>query len=130
MLAVIRKVGFVLSLLAVLNAADAAQGWRAIDGDSIVSPAGQVIRIANIDTAELEGQCENERRLARQAKAATQAALDWARTVTLRPYERSRDRYGRTLVYVSVDNRDLGELLMAQGLARPWTGRRQSWCPS
>lgn len=77
---------------------------------------------------EIEGHRESERVLARQARAATQAALDRAGSVTLRPYERSRDRYGRTLAYVVVDGRDLGELLVAQGLARRWTGRCQSWC--
>jgi micrococcal nuclease len=106
----------------------AAQSWKAIDGDTIINPAGEMIRIANIDTAEIEGRCESERALAQKAKAATQSALDRAGSVTLRPYERSRDRHGRTLAYVLVDGRDLGELLVAQGLARRWTGRRQSWC--
>lgn len=78
----------------------------------------------------MEGRCDSERRLARQAKAATQAALDRAGSVTLQPYGRSQDRHGRALAYVIVDNRDFGELLIAQGLARSWTGRRQSWCPS
>jgi len=121
---------YILSFALLTVPVQAAQGWKAIDGDSIVSPSGQVIRIANIDTAELEGRCASERQLAQRAKAATQAALDRAGAVTLRPFERSRDRHGRTLAYVVVDGRDLGELLMAQGLARPWTGRRQSWCPS
>jgi len=45
-----------LLLFAVLIApATAAQGWKPIDGDSIISPASRVIRIANIDTAEMEG---------------------------------------------------------------------------
>jgi endonuclease YncB( thermonuclease family) len=72
------KVACILSLAGALSEADAAQGWRVVDGDSIVSPAGQIIRIANIDTAELEGRCESERKLAQRAKAATRAALDRA----------------------------------------------------
>jgi endonuclease YncB( thermonuclease family) len=73
-----------------------------------------VIRIANIDTAEMEGRCESERVLARRAKVATKAALDEAGSITLQSYERPRDRHGRTLAYVLVDGRDLGELLVAQ----------------
>jgi endonuclease YncB( thermonuclease family) len=78
MLPMTGKAACILAIAGTLNAADAAQGCRAIDGDSIVSPSGHVIRIANIDTAELEGRCESERKLAQQAKAATQAALDRA----------------------------------------------------
>jgi micrococcal nuclease len=125
----IARYAFLLLLVGGVHA-DAAQGWRAIDGDSIVSPAGQEIRVANIDTPELHGQCESERRMARQAKDATQATLNAAQSVTLRPYHRPQDRHGRALAYVIVDGRDLGELLVAQGLARTWTGRGQSWCPA
>jgi micrococcal nuclease len=39
-----------------------------------------------------------------------------------------RDRYGRTLALVSVDSQDLGEALIAAGLARRWDGRRHPWC--
>ncbi len=39
-----------------------------------------------------------------------------------------KDRYGRTLATVSVDGQDVGEILIAEGLARPWTGHRQPWC--
>lgn len=46
--------------------ANAAQGWKAVGGYSIVSPAGQMIRIANVDTAEMVGRCEREQVLARQ----------------------------------------------------------------
>jgi micrococcal nuclease len=119
-----------LILIVSATPAAAAPGWKAIDGDSIVSPTGEEIRVANVDTAEMDGRCESERALARQAKAATQAALDRAGSVTLKPYERPHDRYGRTLAYVILDGRDLGELLVAQGVARWWTGRRTTWCPA
>ncbi|SSC71018.1 unnamed protein product [Ciceribacter sp. T2.26MG-112.2] len=35
---------------------------------------------------------------------------------------------GRTLAELSVGNRDLGDILVAEGLARRWTGKRQPWC--
>lgn len=41
---------------------------------------------------------------------------------------RLRNRYGRLLATIRVDGRDVGEVLVAEGLARPWGGRRASWC--
>jgi endonuclease YncB( thermonuclease family) len=39
------------------------------------------------------------------------------------------DRYGRTLASVTVNGRDVGEILIGEGLARPYQGgRRGSWC--
>jgi micrococcal nuclease len=38
------------------------------------------------------------------------------------------DKYGRTLAYVLVDGKDLGNEMVSRGLARVWTGRRLSWC--
>ncbi len=58
-----------------------------------------------------------------------QAALDGAREIRIEIGRRAKDRYGRTLARVAVDGRDLGELLVGVGLARPYHGeRRQSWC--
>jgi micrococcal nuclease len=93
-------------------------------------PAGERIRIANIDTAEMECRCAYECKMAQAAKAETQSALERASRITLGAYERTRDRHGRTLAYVVVDGRDLGELLIERGLARRWTGRRMPWCPT
>lgn len=125
-----RLARYVLPLALLALPAAAAPGWKAIDGDSVVSPSGEELRIANIDTAEIYGRCESERALARRAKAATQAALTRASTITTQPYKRPHDKHGRRLVYLIVDGRDLGEILIAEGLARPWTGRRRPWCPS
>ena len=39
------------------------------------------------------------------------------------------DKYRRTLAHVEVDGRDVGEILIGEGLARPYSGeRRKSWC--
>ncbi|WP_324252007.1 thermonuclease family protein [Roseibium aggregatum] len=39
-----------------------------------------------------------------------------------------KDKYGRTLARVSVNGIDAGGILIVEGLARPWEGRRQPWC--
>ena len=39
------------------------------------------------------------------------------------------DRYGRTLAHLTVNGRDIGGVLIGEGLARPYDGRqRQGWC--
>ena len=41
---------------------------------------------------------------------------------------RDRDRYGRALRIVTRNGRSLGDQLVAEGLARTWSGRREPWC--
>jgi micrococcal nuclease len=41
---------------------------------------------------------------------------------------RDEDRYGRKLRTIERDGRSLGDVLVAEGLARPWDGARRSWC--
>ncbi|MBI1243750.1 MAG: thermonuclease family protein [Alphaproteobacteria bacterium] len=110
--------------------AGAASVCRAIDGDTIACGRERV-RILNIDTPELgsHARCAIEADLAEQARQMTAARLASGQ-VEIRPdAKRPRDRYGRTLAWVLVDGRDLGDELVAAGLARPWTGRRRPWCP-
>ncbi len=102
---------------------------RAIDGDTYVC-RGERIRVENIDSPELHARCEGELDAARAAKLFAQAALDGALQIEIKVYEkRPRDRYGRTLARVLVDGDDLGEIMIAAKLARPYHGeRRHSWC--
>ncbi|RWP18803.1 thermonuclease family protein [Mesorhizobium sp.] len=39
---------------------------------------------------------------------------------------RLKDRYGRTLATIEV-NGNVGKIMIAEGLARPWTGKRRPW---
>ena len=41
---------------------------------------------------------------------------------------RDVDPYGRKLRIVTRNGRSLGDMLVAEGLARTWTGRREPWC--
>ncbi len=41
---------------------------------------------------------------------------------------RLQDRYGRTLAVIRVGGVSVGTILVREGLARPWTGRRSNWC--
>jgi endonuclease YncB( thermonuclease family) len=112
------------------DSAQAAGAYRVVDGDTIVANAsGERIRIANIDAAETGkgARCEAERRHGEQASNSARRLIARAREVRTIPTG-ELDRYGRTLARVRVDGRDLGQILIDQGLARAWNGRREPWC--
>jgi endonuclease YncB( thermonuclease family) len=100
---------------------------RVVDGDTFWL-GGDKIRIADIDTPELEARCPSELALAQRATRRLEGLLDEG------PFEmspiagRDEDRYGRKLRILTRNGRSLGDVLVAEGLARTWTGQRQPWC--
>lgn len=104
-----------------------ASTLRVVDGDTFWL-GGDKIRIANIDTPELHARCPSELELARRATNRLGDLLNEG------PFEmspiggRDEDRYGRKLRIVTRGGRSLGDVLVAEGLARTWTGRREPWC--
>jgi endonuclease YncB( thermonuclease family) len=101
---------------------------RVIDGDTFAY-AGTRIRIADIDTPEIHGRCPYETQLAARATERLDALLAQG-PFELQPLSsgRDEDRYGRKLRIVTRDGRSIGDQLVAEGLARTWTGRREPWC--
>lgn len=98
------------------------------DGDSFTMNR-EKFRLEEIDTPEIgdRARCAYEARLAERAKARFVEILGSGEPVVMaasRP-----EKYHRTLVRIVVGGKDVGELLIADGLARPWEGRRQAWCP-
>jgi micrococcal nuclease len=124
-----RLPALLLALCVVSGGAHARTDCRAIDGDTIT--CGKIhIRIVNVDTPELgaHARCPAEAELAERARRFTAEQLAGSK-VEIRPDpKRPHDRYGRTLARVTVDGIDLGEALVAAGLAREWDGRRRPWC--
>ena len=114
-------------LLAALALAVCTPGPRHTcvhDGDTVWIE-GEKIRLADIDTPELDGKCAYERRLALRARNRLKALLNAG------PFDISRsgkDRYGRTLAILHRGGRSIGDQLVAEGLARTWSGRREPWC--
>lgn len=118
-----------LSLLLVAGGPASAAGLRIVDGDTVVI-GRETIRILNIDAPEKRrAGCDAERRLARVA-ARRLAELLGSGTVDIKRGDgkRMKGRYGRTLARLEVGGEDVGETLVAEGLARPWNGKRQPWC--
>lgn len=99
-----------------------------VDGDTFRMD-GAKIRIADIDTPETHpARCAREAELGAAATRRLHALLN-SGTVSLETARRDADRYGRKLRIVSVDGRGVGETLVAEGLARPYTGGyRAGWC--
>lgn len=96
------------------------------DGDTVRSCSGERIRIANIDAPEMPGspKCRDRRKqgwcdypLARQSRDALANFLGRGQVKVIR---QGTDRYGRTLARLTVNGKDAGRYLVAQGLARPW----------
>jgi len=98
-----------------------------VDGDTFWSN-GERIRIADIDAPETHpSRCAEEARLGGAATQRLLALLNQG-PATLEIADRDTDRYGRKLRIVTRGDHSLGDQLVAEGLARPWTGRRQPWC--
>ncbi|MGR3639491.1 thermonuclease family protein [Alterinioella nitratireducens] len=105
---------------------------RVIDGDTVDMACGGSApfraRLIGFDTPETyEPRCRAEADLGRQATDRLQGMVATAR-VTQADLD-GTDRYGRRLVRLGIDGRDVGDGLIAEGLAVPYTGgRRIDWC--
>lgn len=108
----------------------ATSRMRVIDGDTLEDKREDITyRVVNIDTPETgsRAHCDAERALGNRATEMVRAMVTRAQQLELRPTGRT-DRYGRTIAFVVIDGADLGETLIAEGVARPWRGRREPWC--
>jgi micrococcal nuclease len=103
------------------------------DGDTCraavdILPGRDRIRLANADTPEIDGQCQEEIKRATMARDYTRS-LVVGRVVKLTAI--GPDKYDKRVdAYVQLpDGRDLGDALIAAGLARPYSGgHRDGWC--
>jgi endonuclease YncB( thermonuclease family) len=114
-----------------------------IDGDT-VRANGQVYRLVGFDTPESGSlaHCDRERKLADAATnrlgqliASAQMALEPVACSCPPGTEGTlRCNHGRLCARLQADGRDVGTILISEGLARPYVcgqsgcPRRQSWC--
>lgn len=98
-----------------------------VDGDTFWLD-GVKIRIADIDTPEIgQPKCEAERERGQRATRRLGELLN-AGPFELKASGRDEDRYGRKLRVVVRGGKSIGDQLVAEGLARTWSGRREPWC--
>ena len=92
----------------------------AIVGDNIS------IRVKGVDTPEIRGKSDYEKRLARDARDFTERLLENAHEIMLINIERGK--YFRLLAGVLVDGCNLADALINASLGRPYSGgTRQPW---
>ncbi len=96
-------------------------GWPPIISERIA------IRINNVDTPEMKGQCKKEIEQARKAKKFTVATLRSGKVIELRNIKRGK--YFRIVADVFIDGENLGNALINKGLAYRYDGKKKkSWC--
>ena len=103
--------------------------YEVIDGDTIRAPYGVKYRLMGFDAPEtFQAKCDAELAL---GKRATERLKELLASGEVRIIESGKiDRYGRTLAHLTVNGRDIGSVLIGEGLARRYDGRtkRESWC--
>lgn len=119
--------GSIGSIVGGSRTAGAGARLSVYDGDTFTLD-GERVRIAAIDTPERSApQCDAERRLARLARLRLAQLLGEGSAIALVRHPLP-DRYGRTLARVTVNGRDVAPVLIREGLAVQWEGKRHSWC--
>lgn len=129
-----------LILLFISLPAHANYKWKVtdvVDGDTIniemrklPKELSMKVRVYGIDTPEhgWRAKCDSERELAKQAKEFTAKLINDAKKVYFTDVK--WDKYGgRIVAKVFVDGNDLSQMLISNGLAKPYFGdKKSSWC--
>ena len=106
----------------------ASQPDCVVDGDTI-RYRGAKIRLEDIDAPEVfSPKCASEAALGRRATQRLTDLVNYGPFQVVQAGRRDEDRYGRKLRVLMRNGRSLGDILVAEGLARPWDGARRSWC--
>ena len=105
---------------------------KVVDGDTVKlrCPQGSVnARLVGFDTPETyRAGCNAEKRLGGQATRFLENHLAQATRIEIELIK-ARDKYGRVLLKLFVDGRDVRDTMISEGLAVRYSGgRRISWC--
>ena len=86
------------------------------------------VRLAGIDTPELQGKCDQEKQLAVKARVLVQTTLEQAQSITLK--NAKRGKYFLIVARVEANGQDVSDLLIQEGLAVVYDGRTKvkDWC--
>lgn len=98
-----------------------------LDGSTILY-AGRKVRLADIDAPAIaDARCDAERSRGGDAKLRLREILSEG-DVTLVAAKGAAGKAGAAPHVVMRSGQSVGQRLVREGLARPWTGRHQSWC--
>jgi len=97
-----------------------------VDGDTVWL-GGTKYRLEEIDTPEKGAlaECMQE---GLQAIEATERLAEILSSHAFRIQASGKDRYGRVLARFVIGTTTAGEMLVEEGLARPWKGKTEDWC--
>nr|WP_253762211.1 thermonuclease family protein [Ruegeria sp. HKCCD4332] len=100
----------------------------AVDGDTI-DHGDDRYRLVGFDAPEtFRAQCDAEKALGLRAKDRLREIIQTNGQVELE-INPEMDRYGRLLATARVSGKEVGSILISEGLARPYAGgKRGSWC--
>lgn len=100
----------------------------AVDGDTI-DHGDDRYRLIGFDTPETyRPQCDAEKALGLKAKDRLTDLVHTAGQIKL-VIQPELDKHDRFLAFGRVDGQNVGDILISEGLARPYSGgKRQSWC--
>lgn len=100
----------------------------AVDGDTL-GHGDDRYRLVGFDTPEtFRAQCGAEKALGLRAKDRLTEIIQINGRVELE-IKPDPDRYGRFLAIARVSGKEVGSILISEGLARPYAGgKRGSWC--
>lgn len=101
----------VAALVLVLTACRSGVVTNVVDGDTVDVNAVRV-RVQGIDTPE-RGECGYA-----EAKARVQQLVGGRSVVVINGGGDKFDRYGREIGYITFDQKDLGTILISEGLAK------------
>lgn len=103
---------------------------RVIDGDTI-QYGKRKVRALGYDTPEKGGlaKCDAERDLSARATARLIQLITPPHVFTMK-WGKGSDKFGRGLARFYSDHKEIGAILIAEGLARPYDGvsPRGPWC--
>lgn len=98
-----------------------------VDGDTIWLD-GQYLRLQSYDTPEpYNNICGGQAEVA-LAHRASARLLQLLNSNAFTVDNGGKDRYGRTLATIRIAGRDVGDILIEEGLARRWPERHEFWC--
>lgn len=101
------------------------------DGDTVALDCGtgeRTARIEGLNAPETrDAACPAEAEAGRRATDRLRALVRGSGEIAVS--RQGHDRYGRDLVRLWIDGRDVAATLVAEGLAEPYLGgRRRDWC--